>query len=188
MKPFAIATSLIILGTLVSCPKLVHAQNTASSVSASSTKPASFFRSVIQQIQNELPDGLVMRLPASMPNTNGLRPEVFSSNDYLAVIFALSQCPSPVNNSCNMGRIFVTKLNTESRNWLEENRQNGEVISLREGVRGFYSPGIAAARGYTPSLIWQQNGMVYGVMLYSGNSVDSSTRQILIDIAASMAK
>jgi len=164
--------------------EILIGQRPSSSISAN---PAPFFRPVLQQIENELPPGLIMRLPSSISYGSEVRPTVISFDNYLAVVFTIAGCFPPDSGSCSIGRIYVTEPTNDERRWLQENQAYGDAVSLGNGIQGFYSPGELAPRGYTPSILWQQDGLIYGVRLYAGESVDSTIRQRLIDIATSMA-
>jgi hypothetical protein len=143
--------------------------------------PAPFFRPVLQQLRNYNPP---LRLPSSMgSNISGLEPEIYAYTGYLAVNIIE---PAPCY-FCHFGRIYVNQLNTASREELDYNRRNGASVTLREGIRGFYTRGVMPPKGYTPSLIWEQDGFVYGVSFYAGEDPEN-VRQYLIDMARLMAR
>jgi hypothetical protein len=143
--------------------------------------PALFFNPIIRQLRTYR---LPLRLPSSVgDNMSGLAPEIYADTGYLAVNFVE---PLPCY-FCHIGRIYVNQPNETSREQLDYNRRNGASVTLREGVRGFYSRGVMAPKGYTPSLVWEQNGFIYGVSFYAGDDPEN-VRQYLIDMARSMAR
>jgi len=150
--------------------------------------PAPFFNPILQQLQAY---SLPLRLPSSMGydssgleyDMSGLEPEIYGRGSYLAVNIVE---PLPCY-FCHLGRIFVSQPHAEAREALDYNRRNGAGVTLREGVRGFYTRGMMAPKGYTPTLLWEQDGFIYGVSYYAGEDPES-VRQFLIDIARSMAR
>ena len=155
-----------------------------------SAEPASIFRPILRDIQNQLPRGMVMRLPASIPNPPsgipGYRPAIISSNNReggsLAIILVTSNCPETrLVAVCDTGRIFVERRNSNTNQRLRKNQQQGSSISLKTGVRGFYRSYIQATRGKMHEIIWEQDGMIFGVMSRS------MSQEQVINVAISMA-
>ncbi len=153
-------------------------------------EPASIFRPLIRDIQAQLPRGMVMRLPAVIPNPPsgipGYRPTIIPSNDreggYFAIVLVTSNCPETrLVAVCDTGRIFVERRNSNTNQRLRENQQQGSSISLKTGVRGFYRSYIQPSRGKMHEIIWEQDGMIFGVMSRS------MSQEQVINVAISMA-
>ena len=151
---------------------------------------APIFRPLIRDIQAQLPRGMVMRLPAVIPNPPsgipGYRPAIISSNapegGYFAIVLVTSNCPETrLVAVCDTGRIFVERRNSNTNQRLRENQQQGSSISLKTRVRGFYRSYIQPTRGKMHEIIWEQDGMIFGVM-----SRSRSQKQV-INVAISMA-
>lgn len=153
-------------------------------------EPASMFRPILRDIQTQLPRGMVMRLPAVIPNPPsgipGYRPTIIPSNDreggYFAIVLVTSNCPETrLVAVCDTGRIFVERRNSNTNQRLRENQQQGSTINLKTGVRGFYRSYIQPTRGKMHEIIWEQDGMIFGVMSRS------MSQEQVINVAISMA-
>ena len=153
-------------------------------------EPAPLFRPILGDIQTQLPRGMVMRLPAVIPNPPsgipGYRPTIIPSNapegGYLAIVLVTSNCPETrLVAVCDTGRIFVERRNSNTNQRLRENQQQGSSISLKTGVRGFYRSYIQPTRGKMHEIIWEQDGMIFGVMSRS------MSQEQVINVAISMA-
>ena len=153
-------------------------------------EPATIFRPLLRDIQAQLPRGMVMRLPAVIPNPPsgipGYRPIIIPSNDreegYFAIVLVTSNCPETrLVAVCDTGRIFVERGNSNTNQRLRENQQQGSSISLKTGVRGFYRSYIQPSRGKMHEIIWEQDGMIFGVMSRS------MSQEQVINVAISMA-
>jgi hypothetical protein len=153
-------------------------------------EPASIFRPFIRDIQTQLPKGMVMRLPAVIPNPPsgipGYRPTIIPSNDreggYFAIVLVTSNCPETrLVAVCDTGRIFVERRNSNTSQRLRENQQQGSTINLKTGVRGFYRSYIQPTRGQMNGISWEQDGMIFRVMSRS------MSQEQVINVAISMA-
>jgi len=153
-------------------------------------EPAPMFRPILRDIQTQLSKNMVMRLPAAIPNPPsgipGYRPAIISSNaregGYLAIILVTSNCPETrLVAVCDTGRIFVERRNSNTNQRLRENQQKGSSISLKTGVSGFYRSYIQSTRGKMHEIIWEQDGMIFGVMSRS------LSQEQVINVAISMA-
>jgi hypothetical protein len=154
---------------------------------AAYTSPAALFRSLIPSIQGQLPQGLVMRLPGVVPTqlNNGLRyrPEIQTSPEsgYFAVKLTDLDCPEPVMGVCDGGTFFVAHHHFDSSELLQEGQQNGTKLNLGGGITGFYRSHSHPNKGLIRRMVWEQDGLVYGV------ASRSMSQQQLLNVAASMA-
>jgi hypothetical protein len=155
--------------------------------------PAPLFRPVLQDIQNQVPSGLKVRLPAFMPNPSGsisrYHPFVQADTNSLSIIFAAGTefCLESIRANdfvpgvCNMGSINVSSQGSERTSSSHSSDESRAPITLRNNVRGFYTLGNQFISGYRPYVEWEQDGMIYTVV---GRSME---RQELLDVAISMA-
>jgi hypothetical protein len=115
-------------------------------------------------IKKQLPEGWVMRLPASVPKVDG-RPfsvHTFSTGNVFAVGLNYPNC-SPINTGvCLGGAIYVSRSDPDERRSLQEAQREGYVINLKKELRGFFSSQEAASGTYN-SVIWQQDGLIFRV-------------------------
>jgi hypothetical protein len=153
-------------------------------------EPASIFRPLLRDIQRQLPRGMVMRLPAVIPNPPsglpGYRPTIIPSNDreggYFAIVLVTSNCPETrLVAVCDTGRIIVEKRNSNTNQRLREDQQQGSSIKLKTGVLGFYRSYIQPSRGQMNEISWEQDGMIFRVMSRS------MSQEQVINVAISMA-
>jgi len=153
-------------------------------------EPASIFRPLLRDIQRQLPRGMVMRLPAVIPNPPsglpGYRPTIIPSNDreggYFAIVLVTSNCPETrLVAVCDTGRIIVEKRNSNTNQRLREDQQQGSSIKLKTGVLGFYRSYIQPSRGQMNEISWEQDGMIFRVMSHS------MSQEQVINVAISMA-
>lgn len=177
-----------LLGITLSCTVLIAYCLTKAQTATA--EPASIFRPLIRDIQTQLPRGMVMRLPAVIPNPPsgipGYRPTIIPSNDreggYFAIVLVTSNCPETCLVAvCDTGRIVVERRNSNTNQRLRENQQQGSTINLKTGVRGFYRSYIQPTRGKMHEIIWEQDGMIFGVMSRS------MSQEQVINVAISMA-
>jgi hypothetical protein len=177
-----------LLGITLSCTVLIAYCLTKAQTATA--EPASIFRPLIRDIQTQLPRGMVMRLPAVIPNPPsgipGYRPAIIPSNDreggYFAIVLVTSNCPETrLVAVCDTGRIVVERRDSNTNQRLRENQQQGSSISLKTGVRGFYRSYIQPTRGQMHEIVWEQDGMIFMVMSRS------MSREQVINVAISMA-
>jgi hypothetical protein len=137
--------------------------------------PAPIFQPLIRDIRNQLPRGMIMRLPAFLPpSSTKLYPSIDSGDGYFTVV--LGSQPGCNFNACLTGSISVARPNSDPGNdW-----QNGTPVTLGSRIRGFYSSYSTMSGGETRSITWEQNGMIFDV------SSRLMSRRQLIDIATSM--
>jgi hypothetical protein len=152
-----------------------------------SAEPDPIFKPVLGYIQRQIPKQMSMRLPSFFPNAPtgiaGYRPEVFADpqNGYFAVIIATSNCPQPVTAVCDTGRLFSAKRGSNAENWFQETKSQGNSIQLTSKVIGFYRSYRHPTRGNMKDVMWEQDGLIYGV------KSRSMTESEVINIAVSMA-
>jgi hypothetical protein len=146
-------------------------------------EPAPLFQPLVEDIRQQLPKGLKIRLPAFMPESSiPLYPYIHSDKNLFAINIAITpDCATAKNSSsCTAGGFGV--FNAKARNEPPKG-DNVTPIHLGNGVKGFYF-----TRGSGENLhryvFWQQDGLQYGLGVGGGTSADV-TQQELIDIAAS---
>jgi hypothetical protein len=145
-----------------------------------SAEPAPLFRPLIDDIRNQLPPGLEMRLPANLPPSNiELYPYIESDSTGFRVNLAFKpNCSSP---SCTFGGLGVF---TEdgSKVWPPKG-DNIIAVDLGNGIRGYY-----LTRGPEDNrlryVFWEQDGLKYAI----GAQAFAITQKELIEVATSMVK
>jgi len=158
-------------------------------VSETNAAPDPLFSPILQDIQDRLPilKGMNIRLPSTFPNApnglSGYRPEIYTDpkNGYFAIIFAVSSCPQPVTGMCDTGRIFSAKKGTSTETLFRQTQQQGISINLTRQVSGYYRSYRSSTRGGMEEVMWEQDGLIYGVMSRS------MSKSEVISVAKSMA-
>jgi hypothetical protein len=167
----------IVLGVGSNAPKAVAA-------------PADIFTPHLDTISQTLPPNLVMRLPsqirlsgpADQDFIDQLIVKVFPSQSPPGMTVGLFTCdtgPQP----CLIGSFSVDSKDSENAQLeLKKHQAAAAPIKLAEGVRGYFLPGtsLQPASRFS-SVIWEQNGLVYSVSLFTGE------RQNILNMAYSMA-
>lgn len=146
--------------------------------------PASIFQPTLQDIRTQLPKGMVMRLPAFVPDvgtaTYAKVAGYFPEQGFFRVDLASE--PDCDATACNMGNIFVFRRG----NSLGENDglpdSHTQPITLKPGVRGFYSYYRSGSAGYRHHVSWKQDGLFFEV------ESRAMSKQQVINTAISMAK
>jgi hypothetical protein len=141
-------------------------------------EPAPVFAPILSEVRQRLPQGLQMRLPATLPD----RPEplyafVRSSQKGLLVYLAIDpKCKQP-NCSVDGAAVFT---DAEFASW-QRKLANAKPITLPKGVQGYY---LQQGKGEDADhfVIWQQEGSNYVVGVDNRNA----SEQELVQIAASM--
>ena len=151
-------------------------------------QPAPIFLPILQDIRDKLTisKGMNIRLPSTFPNApnglSGYRPEIYTDqNGYFSIIFAISSCPQPVTGMCDTGRIFAVKKGTNAETSFRQIQQQGILIDLTKQVSGYYRSYRSATRGGMEEVMWEQDGLIYGVMSRS------MSKSEVISVAKSMA-
>jgi len=141
-----------------------------------------------QEIQDNLPPGMQMRLPSQvMMNhpSNGeenYRVRVFSFTSPKGLMVSLFSCDSG-SPSCLVGSFSAdSQRSVDAQAALKQHQTGGAPITLAQGVRGYLWEG---ARQNPPSpfssVMWEQDGQIYTVRLRV------QPRQSLLYMAGSMA-
>jgi hypothetical protein len=141
-------------------------------------EPVSLFAPILPEIRQKLPQGLQMRLPATLPERpETLYPFVQANNRGLQVYLAIEpECDRP---SCSVGGAAVfTQAGFAS--W-QRKLENAEAIALPNGIQGYYLK-LGEGEDADHYVIWQQDGSNYVI----GTDSRNTDRQELAQIAASM--
>lgn len=147
-------------------------------VESAIAQPAPIFRPLIDDIRRQLPKGLKMRLPASIPATPiQLYPFIESDGKVFKINIGIKpDCAKSANAlSCTVGVLAVLSP-ANSINWPPTD-QDISPVNLSGGIRGYY---LAKSGGR--SIFWEQEGLRYAVAV-AANAV---SQQQLLDLANSM--
>jgi hypothetical protein len=157
-----------------------------------SAEPASIFRPFIRDIKSQLPRGMVMRLPASIPyrslpasSNNTLYPYLYSKNGELGITLYYS--PGCRANPCFAGEFIVSKL-AEHKSKLEAIAKwscaNTVSVNIKPGIQGVYTNIRCGGTGDgSQTIFWKQNGLTFSAQLRAAANI----KQELLEIATSMA-
>jgi hypothetical protein len=142
-----------------------------------SAEPAPLFRPIIDNIQQQLPDGLQMRLPAYLPEPAlAMHPFIKADSKGLQVYLASkANCKQP---KCSSGGIGVFTQEGFS-DWSRQ-LNKGTPVRLPNGIQGYY---LALGKGEETDhyVLWQQDGLGYVL----GSDRRNASQEELIQIAAS---
>lgn len=147
-------------------------------VESAIAQPASVFRPLIDDIRRQLPKGLKMRLPASIPATPiQLYPFIESDGKVFKVNIGIKpDCAKSANaSSCTVG-VFAVVSPANSKNWPGQDKDISPV-NLSGGIRGYY-----LAKGGGRTISWEQEGLRYAVAV----SASAVSQQQLLDLVNSM--
>ena len=166
---------LIFIATL-SCLLVVSQLIFEATIQTAIAAPHPFFNPVLGNISSAIPSGMTMRLPSSFINASdnfsgAYRPRILTGtdSDNFSIVFAYAaNCPQEFtyefNGVCDDGgRIFASR-NSYGQGWLREARDGGKRVTLANGIDGYYYQVTGAARGAMQTLIWEQDGIVYGLI------------------------
>lgn len=156
-------------------------------------EPDAIFQPILGEIEERLPEGMVMRLPSEIEiiGANGAIPlygEIISNNSSKFSIGLISQpnCPA---HFCQIGSLSVFNPDATNRalEFIQSRISSGAPITLREGVRGTYMYIDLHAVSSPPynTIIWEQDGLMYLVSLPSLER--ERDKENIIEIAKSMA-
>ncbi|NES64246.1 MAG: hypothetical protein F6K24_02730 [Okeania sp. SIO2D1] len=163
-------------------------------------EPASTFKPVIQDIKNQLPPGMVMRLPAffEFVGTNGRIPiypsvKLHEQDSLMITLDTKSNCQS---RYCSLGIISTFgDYSTRSQDIINKagdpKYRRIIPISLSKGVEGIYlfSWTGGASSVFGAAVLWEQNGQGFMISLpFSPSLTEEENQQRIIDLAISMAK
>lgn len=174
------ASYLLNLGAIltVSCQVFL---NVAQSAIAS---PASIFQPTLQDIRAQLPKGMVMRLPAFVPQSGTTTYAKVAGYFPEQGLFRVDLASEPDCDAtaCNMGNIFVSRRGNSLGGNDGLPGSHAKPIALKPGVRGFYSYYRSGSAGYRHHVSWKQDGLFFEI-----ESRNLSKQQV-VNMAISMAK
>ncbi|MEO1148811.1 MAG: hypothetical protein AAFY26_24860 [Cyanobacteria bacterium J06638_22] len=143
--------------------------------------PAPLFDLVLDDIRRELPPGLELRLPASIPGEVDLYPFISEATNTKLVI-SLGLTPDcDATQACIVGVIGATNAEDALATWPPEGRDLTRV-SVTDEIQGYHFL-EGNGRSTVQFVMWQQDGMEYAV----GTLADALTQGELVAIARSMA-
>ncbi|MCU0547420.1 MAG: hypothetical protein MUE44_35540 [Oscillatoriaceae cyanobacterium Prado104] len=156
-------------------------------------EPAPIFRPLLRDIQAQLPRGMVMRLPVSIPyhslppanSNNTLYPYLYSKNGELGItLYYFPKCRA---NSCFAGEFIVSKLD-DYKSKLETIAKwpcaNATSVNIKPGIKGVYTNIRCGGSGDgSQTIFWKQNGLTFSAQLRAAANI----KQELLEIATSMA-
>ena len=165
-------------GLLIGLVSLTVLGSSLLAVESAIAQPATVFRPLIDDIRRQLPKGLKMRLPASMPATPiQLYPFIESDGKVFKINIGIKpDCAKSANaSSCTVGVLAVLSPKN-SEKWPPADRDISPV-NLSGGIRGYY---LAKSGGR--SIFWEQEGLIYAVAVVA-NAV---SQEQLLDLVNSM--
>ncbi len=160
--------------------------------------PAPIFRPILRDIQNQLPRGMVMRLPASLELTgiNG-RIKIYPileppGRDYFRI--SLASEPNCQARYCGLGYIAASQPSSDYSDFVEslgdERYRHTARITLRKRISGTYVYAYTggASSGLFGVVFWEQDGLTFVLSLpFTPYLTLAQNKQKIIDIAISMA-
>jgi hypothetical protein len=156
-------------------------------------EPAPIFRPMLRDIQTQLPRGMVMRLPASLPYrslpasyNNTLYPYLSSRGGELSIaLYYRSKCRA---NACFAGIFSVSNVDPD-RPILEilgksASCANAAFVNIKPGIKGVYTNNRCGGSGEgTQTILWEQNGLIFEATLRAAANI----KKELLEVATSMA-
>jgi hypothetical protein len=172
---------------LLATPVILSILSSAVAVQA---RPADVFIPHLEMIQQNLPPGLGMRLPTTIPlsgpsdiEESKLIVRVFPSESPQSFTVSLFTCARG-SHPCLLASFAVESdqaINAKLE--LERHRSLGNTVFLGNNIQGYVIDGPRQKSSYAFStLMWQQKGMIYTI------SFPASERENLILMAASMSR
>lgn len=164
--------------------------NILSSAVTVSARPADVFIPHLETIQQNLPPGLGMRLPADIllsgPSDieeSKLIVRVFPSESPQSFTVSLFTCDRS-SHPCLLGSFAVeSNQMVNAKLELERHRSIGDRVSLGNNLQGYLIEGPLQKLPYAFSTVmWQQNDMIYTI------SFPASERENLVLMATSMSR
>ncbi len=179
---FGLIVSLGILGVGV----LAKPQSTIA-------EPASIFKPIIRNMENQLPRGMVMRLPASLEliNFQGKKITIYPILEPYRrgeIRISMNTTPNCQAHFCQFG--YIAAFQQNSNNYHLGLRSRGVPITLGKKVSGVYVYVDIRGASTTPYglVAWEQNNLSYLVSLpFSPGLSLAQNKQLIINIATSMA-
>ena len=146
---------------------------------AAHAAPDPLFEPILDDLQQELPDGWQFRLPATLPSDSELYPFISQASD-TEVVVSLGLTPDCADPSCAVGLIGVTDVEPTDDNW-PPTGENVTPVDLGPGIEGYY---LLRGEGEAMNqlVMWQQDGLTYAIATLA----DSSSQEEFIAIARSM--
>jgi hypothetical protein len=155
-------------------------------------EPAPIFRPLLRDVQAQLPRGMVMRLPASIPyrslpasSNNTLYPYFYSRNGELGI--SLYYSPGCRANSCFAGEFSASNSDTrmaELETIAKWPCANAVSVNIKPGIQGVYTNIRCGGSGDgSQTIFWKQNGLTFSAQLRAADNI----KQELLEIATSMA-
>ncbi|MEO0491150.1 MAG: hypothetical protein AAFZ49_16600, partial [Cyanobacteria bacterium J06659_2] len=103
---------------------------------AAQAAPDPLFEPILDDLQQELPDGWQFRLPAALPSDSELYPFISQASD-TEVVVSLGLTPDCADPSCAVGLIGVTDVEPTADNW-PPTGENVTPVDLGPGIEGYY--------------------------------------------------
>ncbi|MGD1942304.1 MAG: hypothetical protein ACFB0G_13425 [Leptolyngbyaceae cyanobacterium] len=146
---------------------------------AANAAPDPLFEPILDDLQQELPDGWQFRLPSTLPSDDELYPFISQASD-TEVVVSLALTPDCADPSCAIGLIGVTDVEPTADNW-PPTGENVTPVELGPGIEGYY---LLRGEGEAMNqlVMWQQDGLTYAIATLA----DSSSQEEFIEIARSM--
>lgn len=145
-------------------------------------EPADMFKPIVDEIQEQLPSGLSMRLPSYIPASDvPMYPFVTTDETGLKVNIGIKpDCASSKNpNSCIIGAIAAVPPKAV-KSWPPQG-DNRQRVNLDNGIRGFFfTRGKGDAK--VSFVAWEQDKQKFGIVALSA----VASQKELLDIAKSM--
>ena len=147
---------------------------------AAQAAPDPLFEPILDDLQQELPDGWQFRLPAALPSDSELYPFISQASE-TEVVVSLGLTPDCADPSCAVGLIGVTDVEPTADNW-PPTGDNVTPVDLGPGIEGYYLQ-RGEGEAMNQLVMWQQDGLTYAIATLA----DSSSQEEFIAIARSMA-
>jgi len=154
-----------------------------------SARPANVFLSQLDRIQQNIPSGLIMRLPsdikligASDIDESQLNVYLTPSKSPLRYTVSLFTCERSIY-PCLLGSFSVEDATSaNARLELQRHQKTGDRVTLSPYAQGYLIEGLTQSP-YSPfsTLVWQQGDMIYSI------SYPANERPSLISMGISMA-
>lgn len=108
---------------------------------------------------------LTIRLPTYIPETDGSNSiyalmETATAKEYRILLAFTSNCTG--GNACRLGSIFAQAIT------LKTPTLTGKVVSLANGITGYFTDAICGANCSDATLVWEQNYVRYAVAIKAG--------------------
>jgi hypothetical protein len=141
-------------------------------------EPAPLFAPILPEVRQKLPQGLQMRLPATLPNRpEPLYPFVQSNQQGVMIYLAIDAKCKKVKCSVGGAGVFTDAGVAVWQPYLG----GATPVPLPNGVQGYY---VQLGKGQETGhyVIWKQEGSNYVV----GTNSQSASKQELVQVASSM--